>query len=53
MGGRVMVKFKKMRDNEYEDYYNFAIKNYTQEKFAAGNQSEENAEEKAREIFNK
>ena len=48
-----MVKFKKMRDNEYEDYYNFAIKNYAREKIAAGNWSEEDAEERSREIFNK
>ena len=48
-----MVKFKTMTEDEYEDYYNFAIKNYAREKIEAGNWSEEDAEEKSRKIFNK
>mgnify|MGYP006293047369 FL=1 len=48
-----MVKFKNMTDEEFENYYNYAVSNYAEEKIEAGNWSEENAEERARNIFKK
>lgn len=48
---KLKVKFKKMTKKSFENYMNFSIKNYAEEKIKSGNWSEEEAEENSKKTF--
>ena len=48
-----MVKFIKMTNKEFKNYYDYAVNNYAKEKIRAGNWSKENAKELSRKTFQK